>query len=88
MDYFLVMTYDYHGSWNSYTGNNSPLFARENQTDKTFCDVSLFNGICLLYNKMIAFLAYLFRLHVFCYSGNLYSTACRVFTGLDDELLR
>ncbi|VDD87424.1 unnamed protein product [Enterobius vermicularis] len=44
MDYFLVMTYDYHGSWNSYTGNNSPLFARENQTDKTFCDVSSFNA--------------------------------------------
>ena len=37
MDYLLIMTYDYHGSWNSYTGYNSPLYARENQTDKTLC---------------------------------------------------
>uniref|UniRef100_A0A0N5AHB9 Chitin-binding type-2 domain-containing protein n=1 Tax=Syphacia muris TaxID=451379 RepID=A0A0N5AHB9_9BILA len=37
LDYFLIMTYDYHGSWDMYTGNNSPLFARQNQTDKTFC---------------------------------------------------
>uniref|UniRef100_A0A8C8SGM1 Acidic mammalian chitinase n=1 Tax=Pelusios castaneus TaxID=367368 RepID=A0A8C8SGM1_9SAUR len=26
LDYFHVMTYDFHGSWEGYTGENSPLF--------------------------------------------------------------
>lgn len=31
LDYIHVMTYDLHGSWNGYAGENSPLY--KNATD-------------------------------------------------------
>uniref|UniRef100_A0A182NTI3 GH18 domain-containing protein n=1 Tax=Anopheles dirus TaxID=7168 RepID=A0A182NTI3_9DIPT len=33
VDYVLLMTYDYNGSWDAYTGHNAPLFA--GQGDRT-----------------------------------------------------
>ncbi|CAI9739982.1 probable chitinase 10 [Octopus vulgaris] len=30
-DFFVVMTYDFHGTWESFTGHNSPLFVRANE---------------------------------------------------------
>lgn len=31
LDFITLMTYNYHGSWDSYTGFNSPLYARPNE---------------------------------------------------------
>ncbi|CAF1436071.1 unnamed protein product [Adineta steineri] len=33
LDYINLMTYDYHGSWNSYIGFNSPLYPRSTEID-------------------------------------------------------
>ena len=35
LDWIGVMTYDYHGSWNSVTGHNSPLYKGEGSKDST-----------------------------------------------------
>ncbi|XP_025086194.1 LOW QUALITY PROTEIN: chitotriosidase-1-like [Pomacea canaliculata] len=32
LDFLSVMTYDLHGAWESFTGHNSPLYARRNET--------------------------------------------------------
>ena len=32
VDYLLLMTYNYHGSWNPYTGHHSGLFPRSDET--------------------------------------------------------
>jgi len=32
LDYINVMTYDFHGGWESKTGHNAPLFARPDET--------------------------------------------------------
>lgn len=32
MDYIQVMTYDLHGSWEGYTGENSPLYKSPTET--------------------------------------------------------
>jgi len=32
VDFFTLMTYDYHGTWESYTGENAPLNARPDET--------------------------------------------------------
>ncbi|CAH1790208.1 unnamed protein product [Owenia fusiformis] len=34
LDFFNVMTYDFHGHWQSYLGFNSPLFSRNSQNRK------------------------------------------------------
>lgn len=36
VDYISVMTYDYHGAFDTYTGHNAPLYAREDDEDLTF----------------------------------------------------
>lgn len=36
VDYISVMSYDYHGAFDNYTGHNAPLFAREDDVDPTF----------------------------------------------------
>jgi len=33
LDFINLMTYDLQGAWNSYTGHNSPLFQRSEETD-------------------------------------------------------
>jgi len=32
LDYFHVMTYDFHGSWDTQTGENSPLYQGPSDT--------------------------------------------------------
>jgi chitinase len=32
LDFVTLMTYNYHGSWDSYTGFNAPLYARPNES--------------------------------------------------------
>lgn len=43
LDFVNIMTYDLHGSWDSSTGHNSPLYSRasENAADATLNMVSL-----------------------------------------------
>lgn len=36
VDYISVMSYDYHGAFDTYTGHNAPLYAREDDVDLTF----------------------------------------------------
>ena len=36
LDYISVMTYDYHGAFDGYTGHNAPLYSREDDADLTF----------------------------------------------------
>lgn len=36
VDYISVMSYDYHGAFDNYTGHNAPLYAREDDEDLTF----------------------------------------------------
>lgn len=36
LDYISVMSYDYHGAFDNYTGHNAPLYAREDDEDLTF----------------------------------------------------
>lgn len=36
VDYISVMSYDYHGAFDNYTGHNTPLFARQDDVDPTF----------------------------------------------------
>lgn len=33
MDYVSVMTYDYHGKWDSVTGINSPLYKSHSESE-------------------------------------------------------
>ena len=34
LDFINVMSYDLNGAWNDYTGHNSPLYARSDETDE------------------------------------------------------
>lgn len=34
MDYISLMSYDLEGAWNPYTGHNSQLYSRSEQTDE------------------------------------------------------
>lgn len=36
VDYVSIMSYDYHGAFDSYTGHNAPLYGREDDEDHTF----------------------------------------------------
>lgn len=36
VDYISVMSYDYHGAFDNYTGHNAPLYSREDDVDVTF----------------------------------------------------
>lgn len=31
LDWFNIMTYDFHGSWNKQTGHNAPLYKNDNE---------------------------------------------------------
>ncbi|XP_074119146.1 oviduct-specific glycoprotein-like isoform X2 [Sminthopsis crassicaudata] len=44
LDYISVLTYDFHGSWNSVTGHNSPLYGMNwgnNQIDYLNCEYAM-----------------------------------------------
>lgn len=36
VDYISVMSYDYHGAFDNYTGHNAPLYPRQDDLDQTF----------------------------------------------------
>jgi len=33
VDYMLLMTYNYHGNWNEFTGHHSAVFPRSDELD-------------------------------------------------------
>ena len=49
IDFYNVMTYDFHGPWTNHTGHNSPLFSNENDPGH---DGSIDDSMSLYLNKL------------------------------------
>lgn len=44
LDYFNIMTYDYHGNWDRVTGENSPMYASDTDSDNNLNINASING--------------------------------------------
>ena len=51
VDFLNIMSYDFHGKWESKTGHNAPLYAQSNETEwrKQLSVVSIFPRPDLVY---------------------------------------
>ncbi len=67
IDYFVIMTYDYHGGWSRFSGHNAPLYPYP------VCDSSVKDGIIFWLNKGAEPSKIIFGLPFFGAAFNSYS---------------